>query len=144
MLQYGDAMRRRVPVLLVLVVLAAGATAIAQESGPPASEPDVRAREVFRMPGVCEVGDRVTVRVNPSGALLASVRIHVAGLEVVRMTGVQNPASATVRLPVRDRTRVTATGDTIGGQALYRTRIYRRCAPPPVVPRRPVIGGGED
>src|SRR5918999_2096183 len=118
-------MRRRVPVLLVLVVLAAGATAIAQESGPPASEPDVRAREVFRMPGVCEVGDRVTVRVNPSGALLASVRIHVAGLEVVRMTGVQNPASATVRLPPqRDRTRVTAAGDTIGGQALYRTRIY--------------------
>ena len=136
-------MRRHVPVLLVLAVLAAGATAIAQGTGQPTSEPDVRAREVFRMPGVCDASDRVTVRVNPSGALLASVRIHVAGLEVVRMTGVQNPASATVRLPARDRTRVTATGDTIGGQALYRTRIYGRCAPP-VVPRRPVIGGGED
>jgi hypothetical protein len=60
------------------------------------------------------------------------------------MTGVENAASATVRLPAtRDRTRVTATGDTIGGQALYRTRIYGHCAPP-AAPRRPVIGGGED
>jgi hypothetical protein len=137
-------MRRRVPFLLVLAVLAAAATAVAQGGHQPATEPDVRATEVFRMPGVCEASDRVTVRVNPSGALLASVRIHVAGLEVLRMTGVQAPASATVRLPQeRDRTRVTATGDTIGGQALYRTRIYGRCAPP-ALPRGPVVGGGED
>jgi hypothetical protein len=133
---------RRVPVLLVLVVLAAAATAIAQDGGRPTSEPDVRAREVFRMPGVCGAHDRVTVRVNPSGALLASVRIHVAGLEVLRMTGVDNPASATVRVQPRERTRVTATGDTIGGQALYRTRIYGRC--PQGADRPPVIGGGED
>ena len=135
---------RRVRVLLVLTVLAAAATAVARGGDQPAGEPDVRSNQVFRMPGICEASERVTVRVNPSGALLASVRIHVAGLEVVEMTGVENPASATVRLPsTRDRTRVTATGDTIGGQALYRTRIYRRCVPPPV-PRRPVIGGGED
>lgn len=136
---------RRVAILLVLVVLGVGATAIAQDARPPAGEPDVRAREVFHMPGVCGAGDRVTVRVNPSGALLASVRIHVAGLEVVRLTGVENPASATVRIPSRTDTRVTATGDTIGGQALYRTRIYGRC--PQVSElrgRTPVIGGGED
>jgi hypothetical protein len=128
-----------------LAVFAAGATAVAQDGDKPASEPDVRASEVFRMTGVCAADDRVTVRVNPSGALLASVRIHVAGLQVLEMTGVENPASATVRLPAaRDRTRVTATGDTIGGQALYRTRIYGRCAPPAPVQGPPVIGGGED
>jgi hypothetical protein len=138
-------MRRHVPVLLLLAVLAAAATAFAQ-GDEPTREPDVRATEVFRMTGVCDASDRVTVRVNPSGALLSSVRIHVAGLQVLEMTGVENPASATVRLPAtRDRTRVTATGDTIGGQALYRTRIYGRCGPPPPdVPGRPVIGGGED
>jgi hypothetical protein len=76
--------------------------------------------------------------------VLASVRVHVAGLEVVRLTGVAGPASATVRIP-REPTRVTATADTLGGQALYLSRIYGRCAPPAPVPgERPVIGGGED
>jgi hypothetical protein len=136
---------RRAVVLLPLLALGAGATALAQESAPQTTEPDVRSRDVFRMPAACRPGDRVTIRVNPSGAVLASVRIHVAGLEVIRLTGVHGPASATVRLP-RAETRVTATGDTLGGQALYRTRIYNRCPEPPRKrpPYLPVIGGGED
>jgi hypothetical protein len=136
---------RRVAVLLPLLALGVGATAIAQEGPPQRSEPDVAATDVFRLPESCRPGDRVTIRIDPAGAVLASVRVHVAGLEVVRMTGVQGPASATVRIRESGTTRVTATGDTLGGQALYRTRIYGRCAtpdPPPVY--RPVIGGGED
>jgi hypothetical protein len=136
---------RRAAVLLPLIALGAGATAIAQEGAPQSSEPDVRSREVFRMPTSCRPGERVTIRIDPAGAVLASVRVHVAGLEVIRMTGVHGPASATVRIPRRD-TRVTATGDTLGGQALYRTRIYNRCPPPPqpLPYRPPVVGGGED
>jgi hypothetical protein len=133
---------RRAALLLPLLALGAGATALAQDDSPAGSEPDVTSREVFRLTEGCRpTEDRVTIRVNPSGTLLASVRVHVAGKEVVRLTGVEGPASATVRVP-RGETRVTATGDTLGGQALYRTRIYGRCAPPP--PERPVIGGGED
>jgi hypothetical protein len=69
------------------------------------------------------------------------MRIHVAGLEVVRLTRVDAAASATVAVP-RGATRVTATADTTGGQALYTTRIYNRC--PVTREERPVVGGGED
>jgi hypothetical protein len=134
---------RRVAVVL-LIVLGVGATAVAQDRDSPATEPDLRSRDVFRMTGACAPGDRVTVRIDPSGALLASVRIHVAGREVVRLTGVQGPASATVRIRTDRDTRVTATGDSIGGQALYRTRIYGRCGPDTFRDHVPVIGGGED
>jgi hypothetical protein len=138
---------RRLAILLPLLALGAGTAALAQD-GPPAStrEPDVSSREVFRLPGDCHPGERVTVRIDPSGATLASVRIHVAGLEVLELTGVHGPASATVRVTPREATRVTATADTLGGQALYLSRIYGRCAPPvPLAPPgRPVVGGGED
>jgi hypothetical protein len=135
---------RRLAILLPLVALGAGTAAVAQD-GPPAStrEPDVTSREVFRLPGGCRPGERVTVRIDPSGATLASVRVHVAGLEVLELTGVHGPASATVRIPADGLTRVSASGDTLGGQALYLSRIYGRCAPP-APPGRPVIGGGED
>jgi hypothetical protein len=137
---------RRATLLLPLLALGAGATAIAQdEPATRGTEPDVHSREVFSLPGGCRPGEKVTIRVDPSGTVLASVRVHVAGLEVVRMTGVQGPASATVRIPRDGDTRVTATGDTLGGQELYLTRIYGRC--PVAVPlpgERPVIGGGED
>jgi hypothetical protein len=137
---------RRTAFLVPLLALGAGATALAQD-GPPdrAAEPDVSSRQVFDLPGGCRPGERVTIRMDPSGALLASVRVHVAGLEVLEMTGVERPASATVRIG-REPTRVTATADTHGGQELYLSRVYGRCAPPvQVFPgERPVIGGGED
>jgi hypothetical protein len=133
---------RRAALLLPLLALGVGATALAQEGE---SEPDVRSRQVFSLPGECRPGEKVTVRIDPSGTVLESVRVHVAGLEVVRMTGVLGPATATVRIPRDGTTRVTATGDTAGGQELYLTRIYGRCALlMPLPGERPVIGGGED
>jgi hypothetical protein len=136
---------RRTAFLLPLVALGAGATALAQDGPSRQAEPDVRSREVFDLPGGCRPGERVTVRIDPSGAVLASVRVHVNGMEVLEMTGVDGPASATVRIR-REPTRVTASGDTLGGRYLYLSRVYGRCAPPvPVLPgERPVIGGGED
>ena len=132
---------RRAALLLPVLALGAGATALAQDGGT--AEPQVGVREVLRMPAPCRPGERVTVRVRPpAGVMLESMRIHVAGRLVVRLTRVDAPASATVAIP-RDPTRVTATADTLGGQALYRTRIYNRC--PAFVPREePVVGGGED
>jgi hypothetical protein len=133
---------RRAALVLPLLALGAGATALAQDGPSGGAEPDVTSRQVFRLTESCRPGDdRVTIRVNPSGTLLASVRVHVAGREVIRLTGVEGPASATVRIP-SGSTRVTATGDTLGGQALYRTRIYGRCAV--LREKRPVVGGGED
>jgi hypothetical protein len=137
---------RRAALLLPLLALGAGATALAQGGPSAGSEPDVKSREVFKLTEGCRPAeDRVTIRMNPSGALLASVRVHVAGKEVVRLTGVEGPASATVLVPPRGDTRVTATGDTLGGQALYRTKIYGRCGTPRELrDERPVVGGGED
>jgi hypothetical protein len=137
---------RRAALLLPLLGLGAGAVAFAQDDpGGQGTEPTVRAREVFSLPGGCRPGERVTIRVDPSGAVLGSVRVHVAGLETVEMTAVRAPASATVRIP-REPTRVTATADTLGGQELYLSRVYGKCAPPvvPYAGERPVIGGGED
>jgi hypothetical protein len=137
---------RRTALLVPLLALGAGTAAIAQD-GPPTSiaEPDVRSREVFHLRGDCRPGDRVTVRIDPSGTTLESMRVHVAGLEVVRLTSVHGPATATVRITPREPTRVTATADTIGGQELYLSRVFGRCEPrPPAPPVRPVIGGGED
>jgi hypothetical protein len=137
---------RRTAFLVPVLALGAGATAIAQDGPPDRGEPNVSSRQVFDLPGGCRPGERVTIRVDPSGAVLESMRVHVAGLEVLRMTSVEGPATATVRITPREPTRVTATADTLGGQALYLSRIYGRCAPPvPVLPgERPVIGGGED
>jgi hypothetical protein len=136
---------RRTAFLLPLIALGVGATALAQDGGPVSAEPEVTSRQVFDLPGGCRPAEgRVTVRISPSGAVLASVRVHVAGLEEIRMTGVDGPASATVRI-TREPTRVTATADTLGGQELYLSRVYGRCPPPvPISGERPVIGGGED
>jgi len=135
---------RRAALLLPMLVLGAGATALAQD-GPPegGNEPRVAAREVLKMPSSCRPGDRVTVRLRPpSGLTLESMRIHVAGREVVRLTQVGSAASATVAIPTTP-TRVTATADSSGGQALYLSRIYGgRC--PVQSEERPVVGGGED
>jgi hypothetical protein len=138
---------RRATLLLPLLALGAGATALAQDQpSDRGAEPQVRSRQVFALPGGCRPGEQVTIRVNPSGTVLSSMRVHVAGLEVLRMTGVQGPATATVRIPTREATRVTATADTTGGQELYLSRVYGRCAPVavPFPGERPVIGGGED
>jgi hypothetical protein len=136
---------RRLAIPLILLGLGAGATALAQDTGDTVREPTVRSRQVFSLPGGCRPGERVTINVDPSGAVLESMRVHVAGLLVVRMTGVAAPATATVQVPTGEPTRVTATADTMGGQELYLTRIYNRCAQlAPVPDRLPVIGGGED
>ncbi len=134
---------RRAVLLLPVLALGAAATALAQGPAPDAAqEPRVAAREVLRMPTGCDPGDRVTVRLRPPrGLTLESMRVHVAGREVVRLTNVSADASATVAVP-RGETRVTATADTAGGQALYTTRIFNRC--PVVREERPVVGGGED
>ena len=136
-------MRRAALLLPVLALGAAAATALAQDPEPDAAkEPRVAAREVLRMPSSCDPGDRVTVRLRPPrGLTLESMRIHVAGREVVRLTHVRADASATVAVP-SGATRVSATADTAGGQALYTTRIFNRC--PVVREERPVVGGGED
>jgi len=135
---------RRAVLLLPLLALGAGASALAQDGAPErSSEPRVAAREVLKMPSNCRPGDRVTVRLRPpAGLTLASMRIHVAGREVVRLTHVGSAASATVAIPP-GATRVTATADSSGGQALYLSRIYGgRC--PAQSEERPVVGGGED
>ena len=108
---------RRPALLLPLIALGVGATALAQDS-PPRSvqEPDVRPRAVFDMPSACRPGERVRVRIDPpAGVVLASVRIHVAGIETVRLTDVDSPATVTVLIDGKE-TRVSASADTAGGQ----------------------------
>jgi hypothetical protein len=136
---------RRPALLLPLLALGIGATAIAQDRPPRSEEePDVRPRAVFTMPSACRPGEKVRVRVDPpAGIVLASVRIHVAGLETVRLTDVESPASITVRIDGKE-TRVSASADTAGGQPLYMTRVYGRCPVYRPPTGRPIVGGGED
>ena len=136
---------RRPALLLPFIALGIGATALAQDS-PPRSvqEPEVRPRAVFDMPSACRPGERVRVRVDPpAGVVLASVRIHVSGVETVRLTGVDSPASVTVLIDGKE-TRVSASADTAGGRALYMTRIYGRCPVYRPPTGQPIVGGGED
>jgi hypothetical protein len=137
------AVRRLLPLVLV-AALCLGANALAQGGADP-PEPDVTSEDMFRMPtDLCQAGDRVTVRiVPPAGAVLGSMRLHVRGREVVRLTGVESAASVTVRVPFAGG-RVTATGETLGGQALRVSRIYRDCPAPPPEPAPGPITGGED
>jgi hypothetical protein len=136
---------RRSALVLPFIALGIGATAIAQ-GGPPrqGQEPDVRPRAVFTMPSACRPGEKVRVRVDPpAGVTLASVRVHVGGLETVRLTGVDSPASVTVRIDGKE-TRVSASADTLGGQPLYMTRVYGRCPVYRPPTGQPIVGGGED
>ena len=133
---------RRSALAVPVVALGVAATAIAQDGGR--QEPDVGPRAVFEMPGTCRPGEKVRIRIDPpAGVALASMRVHVAGLEVVRLTGVDSPGSVTVRIPTKE-TRVTVTADTAGGQELYMSRIYGRCPVHRPPSERPIIGGGED
>ena len=136
---------RRQALLLPFIALGIGATALAQD-GPPrhGQEPAVGPRAVFTMPSGCRPGEKVRVRIDPpAGITLASVRIHVAGTETVRMTGVDSPATVTVLIDGKE-TRVSASADTAGGRPLYMTRIYGRCPVYRPPTGRPIVGGGED
>jgi hypothetical protein len=142
---FGRVLRRVLP-LVVVAALCLGATALGQGEDPFAQpEPDVTSGDMFRMPAdLCQAGERVTVRiVPPSGAVLGSMRLHVRGREVVRLTGVARAASVTVRVPFAGG-RVTATGETLGGQALRVSRVYRDCPPPPPPESAAPVTGGED
>jgi hypothetical protein len=137
---------RRSALLVPVIALGVGATAVAQDGrgGDGGQEPDVRPRQVFELPGGCRPGEKVKIRVDPpAGVVLASMRVHVSGLEVVRLTGVHSPGSVTVRISGK-QTRVSVTADTIGGQELYLTRVYGRCPVYRPPSEQPIIGGGED
>ena len=147
-------MRRRVFVVLGLIALAAGGTAIAQGGPDPYElpEPKVSARDVLQLARTsgCDRNERVRVRFTPpDGAIFGSLTVAVRGREMVRLTGVARAASATVALP-HGRSTIRVAGETLGGQRIASDRAYRTCdeppAPPPVgAPERPVqVGGGED
>lgn len=157
---------RRVLLIVVVLGLLAGATAVAQTgSGSDAyqlQEPAVSSRQVIRLPSdqACVHFTRATVRfLPPPGAVFGVLSVTTGGAEAVRLTGVPRAASATVRL-LGSRTSVRVNGTTLGGQVVHAARSYRRCgrpaarrpsAPsPPRNPRRratppPVqVGGGDD
>jgi hypothetical protein len=146
-------MRRLLLVVLVLG-LAAGATAIAQTGSSrdayELQEPSVTSDQVLRLPADrgCVRFTRATVRfLPPPGAVFGLLRVTADGREAARMTGVPRAASTTIRLGGA-RTDVRVAGTTLGGQVVHAERSYRRCgrraskpraAPPPIQ-----TGGGED
>jgi hypothetical protein len=125
------------------------ATAIAQGGGGnpyDQPEPAVTSRQVLHLPRLrgCTFATLVTVRVTPpAGAVLASLTVRLDGREVVHLTGIPRAASATLRLPERGA-RIAVAGETLGGQQLHATRLYRRCRRTPAPPQSsaPVVGGG--
>ena len=157
---------RRVLIIIVVLGLVAGATAIAQTGSSPDAyelqEPSVTSTQVLRLPSDrgCVRFTRATVRfLPPPGAVFGVLRVTADGSEAARMTGVPRAASTTIRL-TGARTDVRVTGTTLGGQVVHANRSYRRCgrtaarkkakpnaspkpkrdaAPPPVE-----VGGGED
>jgi hypothetical protein len=151
-------MRRRVLVVLALVGLYAGGTALAQGGQDPytAPEPEVHDGDVLRLASAsgCDRDGRLRVRFTPpAGAVFGWLAIDVRGREAVRLTGVAHAASATIALP-RGRSTVRVAGETLGGQRVATRRLYRTCREParPVTPTptpmpapEPVtVGGGED
>ena len=128
-------MKRLLPIALV-AGLGLGATALAaQDSRDPyaAQEPNVTSGQVLRLPDStsgCTQARAATVRIlPPTGAILGYVRVAVDDRQAVRLTGVPRAASATVRVP-RSGARLTVTAETLGGQRLQATRIYRDCTRP--------------
>lgn len=150
-------MRSGLLVVLGLAGLVAGGTALAQGGGDDPydlPEPKVRDADVLKLAGAsgCDRDGRLRVRFTPpAGAVFGWFAIDIRGREAVRMTGVTRAASATVSLP-RGRSTVRAAGETLGGQRVVSSRIYRTCeAPPPrpteppPAPSQPIqVGGGED
>ena len=162
---------RRVLIIVLVLGLLAGATAIAQSgSGGDAyqlQEPAVSSRQVLRLPSdaSCVRFTRATVRfLPPPGAVFGVLQVRADGAEAARMTGVPRAASATIRLSGA-RTAIRVSGTTLGGQVVHAERSYRRCGrpaahrkpaakPKPAAPKRRAkpratpppteIGGGED
>lgn len=139
---------------IVALVAASGAMAqggVGGDGGDPygVPEPAVTSGEVLNFragASGCGSQRRATVRITPPfGAVLAWVNVRVRGERIVRLTGVPRAASATVQVP-REGGRVTATGETLGGQSLRSSRVYQDCSkppPPPPPPLPPVSGGGD-
>jgi hypothetical protein len=144
---------RRLLSLLILVGLLAGATAVAQDGGSGGqgpydlAEPPVASADVIKLPGDadCVHFTLATVRfLPPPGAVFGVLTVSSHGREVARMTGVPRAASVTVR--IGDRTRVTVSGTTLGGQVVTASRSYRRCGAPVrrELPPATEVGGGEE
>jgi hypothetical protein len=143
---------RRVLVVVLVLGLVAGATAIAQTGSSPDAyelqEPSVTSSEVLRLPADdgCIRFTRATIRfLPPPGAVFGVLQVTADGREAARLTGVPRAASTTIRLSGA-RTKVRVSGTTLGGQVVHATRSYRRCGrvqpratPPPIE-----SGGGED
>jgi hypothetical protein len=144
---------RRAIALLLFAAFAVGATAVAQDGGGPEA-PVVRSGSVLHLEGdrSCKGENGITLRITPpAGIALGWLSVRIDGRQIVRLTGVANGASVTVRLP-RHSTRVATSAETLDGQRLSRAHRYRSCIrprpkPSPPQPRRgrpPVIvGGGE-
>ena len=151
-------MVRRVLIIVVVLGLAAGATAIAQtgssQDAYDLQEPSVTSSRVVRLPSdqACVRFTRATVRfLPPPGAVFGVFQVRADGAEAARLTGVPRAASATIRLSGA-RTAVRVTGTTLGGQVVHAARVYRRCgrtptrrrSPPRPTPPPVEVGGGDD
>jgi hypothetical protein len=151
---------RRVLFVVLVLGLAAGATAIAQTGSSrdayELQEPSVTSAQVLRLPADtgCIRFTRATVRfLPPPGAVFGVLRVTADGREAARMTGVPRAASTTIRLSGA-RTDVRVSGTTLGGQVVHAERSYRRCGrtgskpkvdrPPRAEPPPIEAGGGED
>jgi hypothetical protein len=158
---------RRVLFIVLVLGLAAGATAIAQTGSSrdayELQEPSVTSAQVLRLPGDdgCIRFTRATVRfLPPPGAVFGVLQVTADGREAARLTGVPRAASTTIRLSGA-RTDVRVSGTTLGGQVVHAERSYRHCgaakakpktnstppkkrATPRATPPPIEAGGGED
>jgi hypothetical protein len=155
---------RRLIIIVVVIGLLAGATAIAQTgSGGDAyqlQEPSVSSSQVLRVPSdrSCVRFTRATVRfLPPPGAVFGVLQVTADGAEAARLTGVPRAASSTIRLSGA-RTNLRVSGTTLGGQVVHAERSYHRCGQatarstptpkrrvkPHATPPPTQIGGGED
>ena len=131
-------MRRLALLLIPVVGLGAGATALARTS--------TSARDMADLPGGCLKGVRVLVKFDAPRGESLNLHVRAAGREVVHLTGVTGNASVTVRLP-RTGGRVEVTGSSSDGDEISEGRNYVRCSTLPRPRLRPeppaVSGGGE-
>jgi hypothetical protein len=128
-------MKRLALLLVPLVGLGAGASALAHQSATRA--------DILALPGGCLRGVRVVVRFHPPSGQSLDLHVRTAGKELVHLTGVTRPASVTVRLP-RAGGRIDVSGRRSDGSAISEGRSYRRCSPTVESPTSPpVTGGGE-